>query len=77
MTTDELLGRISAALYERDQLLEYARKLETWGSQLANSAYNLKHQAKMSESERACLGADQKGWDEAKRTRPECLKVKP
>jgi hypothetical protein len=55
VTSDELIGRVSAALAERDQLFAYVAKLEAFGGRLANCAYNIKQQTKMSEHERNCL----------------------
>ncbi len=70
MTTDEMIARMSAALHERDRLKAYVAKLEGFGSQLANCAYNLKQQDRLTEHERACLDAAQRGFDEAKRLKP-------
>lgn len=42
-------------------------KLETFGRQLANCAYNLKQMEKLSKHERSCLDAAQEGWDRAMR----------
>lgn len=77
MTNDELLGRISAALAERQQVLAYAKKLQVIGGLLSNAAFNLKQQDRLASHDRAQLGELQRNWDEALRMRPAVLKETP
>lgn len=63
----ELLTSLRKALEERDRLRVHVARLKTFGQQLANCAYNIKQQAKMSAREKSCLNAAQEGWDKALR----------
>lgn len=42
-------------------------RLLSFGNQLATCAYNLKQQERLSEHDKKCLDAAQRGWDEARR----------
>lgn len=73
LKSEELLDHLSAALAQRDQLLEYVAKLEHAGTVLSNIAYNFKQKAKMSEVERADLHDCQIKFDKVVRTKPPLL----
>ena len=59
-TVDALERRLANAEAKVARLLSF-------GCQLANCAYNLKQQERLSENDRKCLHAAQAGWDEARR----------